>query len=113
MSWRGIEGGITAARADHDVVMAPGSYTYFDHYQSLARDSEPLAIGDFLPIDSVYAYDPVPSDLEPQYAKHILGAQAQVWTEYIQDPKQVEYMAYPRMAAMAVSLPSAVPYSVW
>ena len=101
MSWRGIQGGITAARADHDVVMAPGSYTYFDHYQSLARDSEPPAIGGFLPIDSVYSYDPVPAELEPQYVKHILGAQAQVWTEYIPDPKQVEYMAFPRMAAIA------------
>jgi hexosaminidase len=100
MSWRGLQGGITAARAQHDVVMTPGGYTYFDHYQASA-DSEPLAIGGFLPIDSVYLYEPVPAELEPEYAKHILGAQAQVWTEYIEGPKQVEYMAYPRAAALA------------
>ena len=76
MSWRGTAGGIAAARAGHDVVMAPGSHTYFDHYQSAKHDSEPLAIGGFLPIDTVYAYEPVPAELEPQFATHILGAQA-------------------------------------
>ncbi len=101
MSWRGISGGIAAARAGHDVVMAPGSHTYLDHYQSLNRGAEPLAIGGFLPIDTVYAYDPMPAELEPRFAKHILGAQGQVWTEYIAGPKQVEYMAYPRMSALA------------
>lgn len=100
MSWRGLQGGITAARAGHDAIMTPQQYTYFDHYQA-SRDSEPLSIGGFLPLDSVYLYEPVPADLEPQYAKHILGAQAQVWTEYIEGPKQVEYMAYPRAAALA------------
>jgi hexosaminidase len=95
-----VQGGITAARAQHDVVMTPGEHTYFDHYQA-SPDSEPLAIGGFLPIDSVYLYEPVPAELEPEYAKHILGAQAQVWTEYIEGPKQVEYMAYPRAAALA------------
>jgi hexosaminidase len=101
MSWRGMSGGIAAARAGHDVVMAPGSHTYFDHYQSHDQAAEPLAIGGFLPIDTVYAYDPVPAELEPQYARHILGAQGQIWTEYIKGPKQVEYMAYPRMSALA------------
>jgi hexosaminidase len=101
MSWRGTSGGIAAARAGHDVVMAPGSYTYLDHYQALDRTREPLAIGGFLPIDTVYAYDPMPAELEPQYAKHVLGAQGQVWTEYIKGPKNVEYMAYPRMSALA------------
>ena len=100
MSWRGVVGGIAAARADHDVIMAPDRSTYLDHYQA-SRDSEPLAIGGFLPLDSVYLYDPVPAELEPAYAKHILGAQGQVWTEYIEGPKQVEYMAYPRAAALA------------
>jgi hexosaminidase len=100
MSWRGLEGGINAARAGHDVIMTPGSYTYFDHYQA-SPDSEPLAIGGFLPLDSVYLYEPVPTGLEPEYAQHILGAQAQMWTEYIEGPKQVEYMAYPRAAALA------------
>ena len=101
MSWRGTAGGVAAARAGHDVVMAPGSYTYFDHYQTLNQAAEPLAIGGYLPIDSVYAYEPVPADLEPRYAAHILGAQGQVWTEYIPGPKQAEYMAYPRTCALA------------
>ena len=83
MSWRGIDGGIAAAQAGHDAVMAPGQYTYFDHYQSGDRDTEPLAIGGFLPLDSVYSYDPVPAALTPDQAKHILGAQGQVWTEYL------------------------------
>ncbi|HEY4304011.1 MAG TPA: beta-N-acetylhexosaminidase [Gemmatimonadaceae bacterium] len=100
MSWRGLQGGITAARAGHDVIMTPNAYTYFDHYQAPSA-AEPLAIGGFLPIDSVYLYEPVPADLEPQFAKHILGAQAQVWTEYLEGPKNVEYMAYPRAAALA------------
>ncbi len=104
MSWRGVSGGITAARAGHDVVMAPGSHTYLDHYQSRDRSSEPLAIGGFTPLDSVYAFDPMPPTLEPEFRKHILGAQAQVWTEYIKDPKQVEYMAFPRMIALAEAL---------
>ena len=101
MSWRGTAGGIAAAKANHDVVMTPGSHTYFDHYQSLTRTAEPLAIGGFLPIDTVYAFEPVPSSLTPAEAKHILGAQAQLWSEYIRDPKELEYMAYPRMSALS------------
>ena len=101
MSWRGIQGGITAARAGHDVVMAPQSHTYFDHYQSRNRDAEPLAIGGYTPIDSAYAFDPMPPNLEPQFRRHILGAQAQHWTEYIKTPKQVEYMMFPRLSALA------------
>ena len=98
MSWRGTAGGLAAARAGHDVIMTPGDYTYFDHYQSRSTATEPLAIGGFLPLDSVYAYEPVPAELEPQFAPHILGAQGQVWTEYIEGPKNVEYMAFPREA---------------
>ena len=101
MSWRGTAGGLAAARAGHDVVMTPGSHTYFDHYQSRNTELEPLAIGGFLPIDTVYSYEPVPAELEPQFVKHILGAQGQVWTEYIEGPKNVEYMAFPRVAALA------------
>lgn len=100
MSWRGIDGGIAAAKAGHDVVMAPGTHTYLDHYQSL-DPFEPLAIGDYLPIEKVYDFDPVPPSLSPDEAKHILGAQAQIWTEYILTPGQVEYMAYPRLSALA------------
>jgi hexosaminidase len=101
MSWRGTNGGIAAARAGHDAIMAPGDHTYFDKYQSLDQSAEPLAIGGYLPIDSVYAYEPVPAGLEQEFAKHILGAQGQVWTEYIEGPKNVEYMAYPRVSALA------------
>ena len=101
MSWRGTAGGIAASRAGHDVVMTPGSHTYFDHYQSANKDSEPLAIGGFLPIDTVYSYEPVPTELEPQFQSHILGAQAQLWTEYVDGPKHAEYMAFPRMSALA------------
>ena len=101
MSWRGTKGGIAAARADHDVVMTPTSNTYFDYYQSKDQTREPIAIGGFLPLETVYAFEPVPADLEPQYAKHILGAQGQVWTEYMPQPKKVEYMAFPRLTALA------------
>ena len=101
MSWRGTEGGIAAAQAGHDVVMAPGDYTYFDHYQSADTAAEPLAFGGFLPLDTVYAYEPVPAALSSAQAAHVLGAQGQIWTEYIPDPRQVEYMAFPRLAALA------------
>jgi hexosaminidase len=101
MSWNGVTGGTTAARQRHDVVMAPTSHTYFDYYQAKPQNREPLAIGGYLPIDVVYAFDPVPKDLEPQYVGHVLGAQGQLWTEYLATPKQVEYMAFPRTCALA------------
>lgn len=101
MSWRGTTGGIAAARSGHDVVMAPNSHTYFDYYQSRDRANEPLAIGGFLPIDTVYAFEPVPAELTSDQAKHILGAQAQLWTEYIPTPRHAEYMAYPRLTALS------------
>ena len=114
MSWRGTAGGLAAARAGHDVVMTPGDHTYFDQYQSRSTAGEPLAIGGFLPLDSVYAYQPIPPGLEPAFASHILGAQGQVWTEYIAGPKDVEYMAFPRACALAEVLwtgPAAAPFS--
>jgi hexosaminidase len=101
MSWRGTKGGIDAARAGHDVIMAPTTHTYMDYYQAKDQTNEPLAIGGFLPLEMVYAFEPVPAELEPQFAKHVLGAQGQVWTEYMPHPKQVEYMAFPRMSALA------------
>ena len=100
-SWRGTKGGVTAARSGHDVVMAPTSHTYFDYYQSKDQNSEPLAIGGFLPLETVYGFEPVPEELEPQYVRHVLGAQAQLWTEYMPNPKRVEYMAFPRLTAFA------------
>jgi hexosaminidase len=101
MSWRGTEGGIAAAKQKHNVVMSPGKPCYFDHYQSRDKKKEPLAIGGFNPLDSVYAYDPTPKILKPEEQKYILGAQGNVWTEYILNEKQVEYMAVPRMCALA------------
>ncbi|MGH2348724.1 MAG: beta-N-acetylhexosaminidase [bacterium] len=101
MSWRGMDGGIAAARAGHDVVMTPTSHTYFDYYQSRDTAAEPPAIGGYLPLDTVYAFEPVPAALGPAEAPRVLGAQGQVWTEYIRQPKDVEYMAYPRLIALA------------
>lgn len=101
MSWRGVDGGIAAAKAGHDVVMAPNSHTYFDHLQSRDRRAEPLSIGGFLPLDTVYAFDPIPPTLTATEAKHVLGAQAQLWSEYLPNPKAIEYMMFPRMAALA------------
>lgn len=100
MSWRGTEGGIAAAKQGHDVIMTPGSPCYFDHYQADPAN-EPLAICCFNPLEKVYAFNPVPDELNQEEAKHILGAQGNVWTEYIKTPEHVEYMAYPRAIALA------------
>lgn len=100
VSWRGEAGGLNAARAGHDVVMAPANFTYLDQYQSQAP-GEPLAIGGFLPLEKIYSYEPVPPGLTEREATHILGAQAQLWTEYLPTPRHVEYMAWPRLAALA------------
>ena len=100
MSWRGIDGAIEAAKQHHDVVMTPGSHCYLDHYQSENED-EPLAIGGFLPLEKVYSFNPIPNELTPEESKYILGAQGNVWTEYMPDSKQVEYMVFPRILAMS------------
>ncbi len=101
MSWRGVDGGIAAAKAGHDVVMAPGDWTYFDKYQSRFKELEPLAIGGYLALKTVYGYEPVPDALSTDEAKHVLGAQCQLWSEYIPQPKQMEYMAFPRLCALS------------
>jgi len=101
MSWRGTQGGIEAARSGHDVIITPTSHTYFDYYQSRNTTGEPLAIGGFLPLETVYAFDPIPAELEPEFRSRVLGAQGQLWTEYLPGPKQVEYMAFPRLTALA------------
>lgn len=103
MSWRGEAGGIEAAKQGHYVVMAPTTYCYFDYYQS-SHESEPLAIGGFLPLEKVYEFTPVPDALTPEEAQFVLGGQANVWTEYIPDFKQVEYMVYPRAIALMQGL---------
>lgn len=101
MSWRGMAGGVAAAKAGHDVVMAPGDFTYLDHYQWIAPRSEPLAIGGSLPLEQVYQFEPVPPELNATEAQHILGGQAQLWSEFIPQQKQMEYLAYPRLCALA------------
>jgi hexosaminidase len=101
MSWRGEQGGIAAAKAGHDVVMAPHQHTYLDGYQIENQEAEPLAIGGHLPLEKVYAYEPIPSDLTAEEAKHVMGGQGQLWTEYMKTPEHVEYMAYPRACALA------------
>ena len=100
MSWRGEKGGITAAKSGHDVIMTPGEYCYFDAYQA-DPVTQPYAIGGFTPYLKVYSYNPVPPELNVQEARHILGAQANVWTEYIATPEHVEYMVFPRMLALS------------
>jgi hexosaminidase len=100
MSWRGTEGGIAAAKEKHFVVMTPGSYCYFDHYQG-KPSSEPLAIGGYTTLEKVYSYEPIPDTLNKEEAKFIMGAQANVWTEYMYDSKQVEYMVLPRLLALS------------
>lgn len=101
MSWRGEDGGIEAARRGHDVIMTPNTYLYFDYYQTADRTDEPDAIGGYVPVEMVYNYEPVPSVLTPEEAKHIIGVQANLWTEYMPTYSQVQYMELPRMAALS------------
>ena len=101
MSWRGEAGGIEAAQSGHDVVMSPNTYLYFDYYQAKDASQEPLAIGGYLPLERVYSYEPMPAVLKPEEAKHILGVQANLWSEYFPTHRQTEYMALPRLAALA------------
>ncbi|MDC1402804.1 beta-N-acetylhexosaminidase [Crocinitomicaceae bacterium] len=100
MSWRGTQGGIEAAEQNHTVVMTPGSHCYFDHYQS-DRGTEPLAIGGYTPLEKVYGFNPIPDELSGDKRGLILGAQANVWTEYMKDFDQVQYMILPRMVALS------------
>ena len=100
MSWRGTSGAVQAAKEGHDVILTPGSHCYFDHYQS-ENENEPLAIGGFLPLEKVYHFNPIPEELSEEESKYVLGAQGNVWTEYMQTEKQVEYMAFPRAIALS------------
>ena len=101
MSWRGIEGGIEAAKQHHDVIMTPGHSCYFDHYQTADKENEPLAIGGKTTVADVYAYEPTPKELSADEQKYILGAQGNVWTEYMSTPDYIEYMILPRMSALS------------
>ena len=100
MSWRGTKGAVQAVKERHDVILTPGSHCYFDHYQS-ENENEPLAIGGFLPLEKVYHFNPIPEELTDKEATYVLGAQGNVWTEYMQTEKQVEYMAFPRAIALS------------
>lgn len=101
VSWRGFEGGIAAAKQGHDVIMASKTHTYFDYYQHPDVASQPLAIGGMLPLETVYAFEPVPPELTADQARHILGSQGQLWAEYIPGREHLEYMAFPRLCALA------------
>ncbi|MBP6870735.1 MAG: family 20 glycosylhydrolase [Bacteroidales bacterium] len=112
MSWRGFEGGIDAARQGHKVVMCPTSYCYFDYYQA-NPDFQPPAIGGLITLKKVYSFRPKPSELSPEEQKLILGAQGNLWTEYVPEPDHAEYMVLPRMTALAEVLWSPEPLLVW
>ena len=99
MSWRGEAGGIEAAKQKHQVIMTPGNPVYFDHTQSKNEDS--VTIGGYNPIENVYAYEPIPKELNAEEGKYVLGAQANMWTEYMNNTSKVEYMMFPRMAALS------------
>ncbi|MGB8192425.1 MAG: beta-N-acetylhexosaminidase [Chitinophagaceae bacterium] len=99
MSWRGEEGGIEAAKQNHSVIMTPGNYVYFDHTQTKNEDS--VTIGGYTPLEEVYGYEPVPKELPADKSKFVWGAQANLWTEYIKNTRKVEYMLFPRLAALS------------
>ncbi len=101
MSWRGEAGGIEAAKQKHDIIMTPNNYLYFDYYQDKDVANEPIAIGGYLPLERVYSYEPMPEALTPEEQQHIIGVQANLWTEYIPTFRQAEYMLLPRLAALS------------
>lgn len=101
MSWRGEAGGIAAAQKGNDVIMTPNNYLYFDYYQTLDQDNEPLAIGGYVPLEKVYNYEPIPDSFTPEQGAHIKGVQANLWTEYIKTFPYAVYMELPRMSALS------------
>ena len=101
MSWRGTAGGLQAARMGHDVIMTPNTFYYLDYYQSLDKENEPLAIGGYIPVEKCYSYEPYVKGMTDEEKSHILGVQANLWTEYIASDDHLEYMLLPRMAALS------------
>ena len=101
MSWRGISGGLEAAKMNHEVIMTPNATCYLDHYQAKDTANEPLAIGGYTPIEEIYNYEPIPSELDKSLHKYIIGAQGNVWTEYMKTSDHVEYMVFPRILALS------------
>ncbi len=112
MSWRGVKGGVEAAKQGHDVIMTPGTHCYFDHYQG-PQNEEPLAIGGFTPVSKVYQFDPVVEEMTREEAKHVLGGQANLWSEYITTEQHSEYMIFPRLAALSETLWSPKELRNW
>jgi len=111
MSWRGEKGGIEAAKQKHQVIMTPGEWMYFDHKQKQKEDS--VTIGGYTTVQKVYGYEPLPKQLSEEDAKYVLGAQANVWTEYITNTSKVEYMIFPRMSALSEVLWSSKEQRNW
>ena len=101
MSWRGVSGGIEAAKMNHEVIMTPNATCYLDHYQAKDTANEPLAIGGYTPIEEIYNYEPIPNELDKSLHKYIIGAQGNVWTEYMKTSDHVEYMVFPRIFALS------------
>lgn len=101
MSWRGVGGGLQAVRMGHDAIMTPNTFYYLDYYQALDKENEPLAIGGYLPIEKCYSYEPFTADMTEEEKAHVLGVQANLWTEYIATPDHLHYMLLPRMAALS------------
>ena len=101
MSWRGFNGGIEAARLHHRVIMTPTSHCYIDYYQLKNHNAQPHGIGGYLPLSKVYSLEPIPEELKPEEGKYILGAQCNLWTEYVLSPDHIEYMLLPRLAAIS------------
>jgi hexosaminidase len=111
MSWRGEAGGIEAAKQKHNVIMTPTTYVYLDYSQTKPEDS--LTIGGFINLEKIYNYEPLPKELTPEQAAYISGVQANVWTEYMQYPSKVEYMIFPRVAALCEVLWSTKEKKNW
>lgn len=103
MSWRGQKGGLESAEQKHNVIMSPNTYVYFDYYQA-SKESEPLAIGGYLPLSKVYEFNPIPENLHEEYHQYVLGGQANAWTEYMPNYNHLQYMVFPRLLALSESV---------
>ena len=111
MSWRGEAGGIAAAKENHKVIMTPGSHVYLDHSQT--KNDKEVTIGGLTSLEKIYSYEPVPKELNAEQAKYVLGAQGNVWTEYMENPAKVEYMIFPRLSALSEVLWSPKKTKNW
>ena len=113
MSWRGTKGGEAAVKLGHDVIMTPYQYLYLDYYQSKEQDKEPLAIGGYVPVEKCYSFEPFTDEMTPEQKEHILGVQANLWTEYIGDQDYLEYMLLPRLSALSEVQWCAPENKIW